>query len=74
MPCQYHTSTTLIAFYPFIIATQELETQNMRVNKQREHLESARAQVEEELLTQQTHMAELDERLQKTIEKHRAKV
>ena len=53
---------------------QEIENQNVRVNKQREHLESARAQVEEELLTQQTQIGELDERLQKAVAKHRAKV
>ena len=52
---------------------EEVQNQNMRATKQREHLESAKAQIEEEILTQQAQLGELDDRLDKMITKHRTK-
>ena len=42
-----------------------------RADKQREHLQSAKAQVEEELLTQQVQLDELQEKIGKLVNKHR---
>jgi hypothetical protein len=49
----------------------QVKLQNNRVQSQREHLESAKSQVEEELFVQQTQMNELGERIEKVILKHR---
>lgn len=52
---------------------ESITNQHIRVLKQREHLDSAKQQVEEELLSQQTQLNELAERVHKITSKHRVK-
>lgn len=49
-------------------------SQNENALKQREDLEKAKEELDEELLTQQAQLDELAERMEKTISKHRTKV
>ncbi len=52
----------------------QLKTSNNRVLKQRENLEHARMQVEEEILSQQTQNDELAQRIERIIMKQREKM
>jgi chromosome segregation ATPase len=53
---------------------QQVKSQSVRVVQQKEHLESARRQVCDEILTQQAQLEELKERSDRIINKHRDKV
>ena len=52
---------------------QQITSQVEGAEKQTEHLMNAKAQIEEELLTQDAQLSELDDRIDKFISKHRAK-
>lgn len=52
----------------------QLSAQQARVEKQKEHLFGAKAQVEEEILTQQSQLNDLDDKISKMAIRHRAKV
>lgn len=49
---------------------EQVTAQSEKIMKQREHLENAKRQVEEELGTQQAQLQELDERLGKVRDRH----
>ena len=53
---------------------EQVKMQAQRVDAQKAHLEAAKSQVEEELLTQDVQLSELGERCDKLVEKHRIKV
>jgi chromosome segregation ATPase len=50
---------------------EQVKLQSNRIVQQKDHLDGARSQVEEELLTQQTQLADLTQRAAKMIESHR---
>ena len=52
---------------------EQVKSQANRVETQRMHLESAKSQVEEELLIQDVQLSELTDRCEKLVEKHRGK-
>jgi chromosome segregation ATPase len=52
---------------------EQVQFQCDKIRKQKEHLENAEQQVEEELMTQEAQLAELRERMIKSVERHRAK-
>jgi hypothetical protein len=51
----------------------QVKAQSDRIERQKEHLVHAKGQVEEELLTQQVQLTELDDRISKVTAKHRTK-
>jgi len=53
---------------------EQVKTQTARIGQQREHLMSAKQQVEEEILTQQAQLSELTDRMDKLVVRHRTKV
>lgn len=53
---------------------EQIESQLSRVNLQKEHLESAKQQIQEEIFNQDGHMQEYGERIGKFVEKHRVKL
>jgi len=52
---------------------EQVKAQANRVETQKTHLESAKSQVEEELLTQDVQLSELSDRCDTIVEKHREK-
>eukprot|EP01034_Spumella_vulgaris_P025163 gene25163-31589_t len=53
---------------------EQVKGQNDKMYRQQEHLSNAKTQVEEEILTQQTQMGELHDRVDKIAAKHRTRV
>lgn len=53
---------------------EQLRHQTDRVTAQQEHLQNAKAQVEDEILTQQAQLDELTQRSEKAVQTHRTKL
>lgn len=53
---------------------EQVKIQSEKMIRQRDHLSNAKLQVEEEILTQQAQLDELNERIDKIVSKHRTKV
>ena len=53
---------------------EQVEVQNDKMLKQKEHLMNAKRQVTEELSTQESQQTELQEKMMKVLNKHRKKV